>query len=358
METTPEQAAEGLAIVKVLAAVLERLVCTNATLARTDPGQVTKFHALKAPGIGIQAYLERVHKYASCSNECFILALIYIDRLIQRNNFLLTELNVHRVVITAILLAAKFFDDAYYNNAYYSNVGGVLVSEMNGLEVDFLFRINFSLHVTPEVFEKYKAELVAHSLNTGVAIPQVPAPKPQIADASYLNGTTLDQWVPMEEVSSASIPMPALSSHLVPPHVTPSPSHALAAPLVEPRRATPNAFTHPPYVAEQLYTNGIPQQILQRANSLPPPYPTHTGRCLDDNPNLSAPMVSMLPGGTDDQYVVMGNQVFPLQTTLVHHHHGVENYQEQPAFHHQQHGGNGYPLTRESFGSLAVAGHY
>jgi hypothetical protein len=59
METTPEQAAEGLAIVKVLAAVLDRLVGTNATLAITDPGQVTKFHALKAPGIGIQAYLER-----------------------------------------------------------------------------------------------------------------------------------------------------------------------------------------------------------------------------------------------------------------------------------------------------------
>ena len=83
----------------------------------------------------------RVHKYASCSNECFILALIYVDRLIERNNFLLTELNVHRVVITAILLAAKFFDDAYYNNAYYAKVGGVLVSELNGLEVDFLFRI-------------------------------------------------------------------------------------------------------------------------------------------------------------------------------------------------------------------------
>ncbi len=91
------------------------------------------------------------------------MSLIYIDRLIQRSNFLLTELNVHRVVITSVLLAAKFFDDAYYNNAYYAKVGGVLVSEMNGLEVDFLFRINFSLHVTPEVFDKYRAELVMHS---------------------------------------------------------------------------------------------------------------------------------------------------------------------------------------------------
>lgn len=168
MEPTPEEAAEGSILVKILAAVLERLVNSNTTIARSDPGHVTKFHALKPPGINVEAYLERVQKYASCSNECFILALIYIDRLIERNNFLLTDLNVHRVVITAILLAAKFFDDAYYNNAYYAKVGGVLVSELNGLEVDFLFRINFSLHVSPEVFEKYKAELVAHSMNSGL----------------------------------------------------------------------------------------------------------------------------------------------------------------------------------------------
>ena len=59
MEATPEQQAEGQAIVQVLATVLERLVCANTHLARNDPGQVTKFHALKAPGIGILPYLER-----------------------------------------------------------------------------------------------------------------------------------------------------------------------------------------------------------------------------------------------------------------------------------------------------------
>ena len=59
MEATPEQSAEGQAIVTVLAAVLDRLVTANATIARSDPGQVTKFHAMKAPAIGIQQYLER-----------------------------------------------------------------------------------------------------------------------------------------------------------------------------------------------------------------------------------------------------------------------------------------------------------
>jgi hypothetical protein len=78
---------------------------------------------------------------------------------------------VHRVCITAILLAAKFFDDAYYNNAYYAKVGGVLISEMNGLEVEFLFRINFSLHVTPDVFVKYQDELISHAIGAGLERP-------------------------------------------------------------------------------------------------------------------------------------------------------------------------------------------
>lgn len=59
METTPQQTAEGIIVVRVLAAVLERLVGANAAISLADPGQVTKFHALKAPGIGIFQYLER-----------------------------------------------------------------------------------------------------------------------------------------------------------------------------------------------------------------------------------------------------------------------------------------------------------
>ncbi|CAN0491948.1 unnamed protein product, partial [Laminaria digitata] len=61
---------------------------------------VTKFHALRPPGIRVAEYLDRILKYSSCSNECFVLGLIYMDRFIQRNGFALTALNVHRVAIT------------------------------------------------------------------------------------------------------------------------------------------------------------------------------------------------------------------------------------------------------------------
>ncbi len=42
----------------------------------------------------------RILKYAGCSPECFVLALVYIDRLIQRNGVSLCSLNIHRIIIT------------------------------------------------------------------------------------------------------------------------------------------------------------------------------------------------------------------------------------------------------------------
>lgn len=43
----------------------------------------------------------------------------------------------------------------YYNNAYYAKVGGISTTEMNFLEVDFLFGLGFHLNVTPTTFHTY-----------------------------------------------------------------------------------------------------------------------------------------------------------------------------------------------------------
>lgn len=119
---------ETVLTVKLLSCVIEKLVAGNDPMrsnAAGAPRSVTKFHALRPPSIGVHAYLMRIGKYASCSTSCFILSLVYIDRLIQRNNFVIDSLNVHRVLITSVMLAAKFFDDHYFNNAYFAKIGGV-----------------------------------------------------------------------------------------------------------------------------------------------------------------------------------------------------------------------------------------
>jgi len=306
MEATPRQTAEGVALVRVLSAVLDRLVCANAPLALADPGQVTKFHALKAPGIGIYQYLERIHKYASCSNECFTLALIYIDRLIQRNNFLLTELNVHRVAITAILLGAKFFDDAYYNNAYYAKVGGVLVTEMNGLEVDFLFRINFSLHVTPELFKKYREELLSHS-TVNETINQTIIPP--LAQSSVTSPVTQEQLVSENEVAKTRNFVEKRSTS----YITPSPPPTSAQNASVPNNTQMNVGT-------------TAQSYLQRSHS-PPCW--HEMKCSGSPQILYADAAPNEP-----YYMVESNMTYPIHHgTLIHHNHAKVEH----GFHQRNH---------------------
>jgi len=163
-------------LVSVLSSVLERLCERNDGL---DSGiDATRFHALRPPGIDVRAYLERIARYSNCSEECFVMSLIYIDKFIRCSDeagesFVLCTLNVHRLLITAVMIAAKFFDDHYYNNAYYAKIGGVARKEMNLLEVDFLFMINFNLSIKLSQYKIYNARLMLHhqalTANTGVS---------------------------------------------------------------------------------------------------------------------------------------------------------------------------------------------
>eukprot|EP00126_Sphaerothecum_destruens_P001595 Sdes_comp15006_c0_seq1m3767 len=140
--------------------------------------QYTPFDANCKPAISIAQYLARIGKYAPCSVECFILGLIYVDRAILHKNtgrssqparlhsdaFMLNSLNAHRLLITTIMTAAKFFDDIYYKNELYARVGGVPNPELNGLEINLLFRLNFHLNVSSQEFDHYRALLLNASL--------------------------------------------------------------------------------------------------------------------------------------------------------------------------------------------------
>jgi len=78
-------------------------------------------------------------------------------------DFVICSLNVHRLLITSVMLASKFFDDVYYNNAYYARVGGISNTEVNSLEMEMLRMISFSLFVEPEAYERYRGSLYSHA---------------------------------------------------------------------------------------------------------------------------------------------------------------------------------------------------
>ncbi|EAS03399.2 amine-terminal domain cyclin (macronuclear) [Tetrahymena thermophila SB210] len=145
-------------IIEIIANVLTEII------EQTDKQTiqyVTNFHGKNVPSISIKEYLARIARCSHCSQECFIFALIYVDRITERHqNFIINSYNIHRLLITSIMLATKFFDDRYYNNEYYAKVGGIGNQEINLLERDFLQLINFRLYIAPILFFRYRERLL------------------------------------------------------------------------------------------------------------------------------------------------------------------------------------------------------
>ena len=108
----------------------------------------SKFNSIMIPRISIYSYLERIHDYSDCSDSCYVIAAIYIDRVVSFNpSFIVNKRNVHKLLLASILIAVKYQDDAYENNESYSMIGGVSLNELNDLELTIIRVMNSNIFV-------------------------------------------------------------------------------------------------------------------------------------------------------------------------------------------------------------------
>lgn len=110
-------------VLTIISYVVARLVARNDNLV--DDGYVDEwelesgnkkslavFNGVKAPAIRIPKYLERIYKYTDCSPSCFVVAYAYVDRLLHKHpHCLVVSRNVHRLLVTCVMVASKILDD-------------------------------------------------------------------------------------------------------------------------------------------------------------------------------------------------------------------------------------------------------
>lgn len=152
-------------LVKAITNILKEIVNENNEYSSLSPDISSESHiksvfdAKKIPSISLSAYIDRILKYSKAEEATLISALIYIDLLCEDSKFTLSNLNIHRVVLTAIVLAVKYNEDEYFSNSFYAKVGGILNEELNSLEYEFLVICNFSIAIKQEKFSKYYSYL-------------------------------------------------------------------------------------------------------------------------------------------------------------------------------------------------------
>ena len=99
-------------VITFMSSLLQRVAESNDNSRWFQSQKISVFHGLTRPTISIRSYLERIFKYANCSPSCFVVAYVYLDRFVQMQPSLpINSFNVHRLLITSVLVSAKFMDD-------------------------------------------------------------------------------------------------------------------------------------------------------------------------------------------------------------------------------------------------------
>lgn len=114
--------------------------------APTKVYEINEFSLETMPVISIDKFYDRILRYTGCSSEALIMSCILIDRLHAYCPKLpVYSLTIHKLILTATLIAAKLVDDEHRNNERYAKIGGIEIQEMNNLELKFLSSTNFDL---------------------------------------------------------------------------------------------------------------------------------------------------------------------------------------------------------------------
>lgn len=124
-------------------------------------GSSSIYFSLQKPGVEMRYYVARLVKYLNVSSSVFIVALIYLDRVHAADEVLaLQDLNVHRLITTALTLSCKFIEDEVHRNSTICRIGGVpSTAEMNLLEAQFLRRIGWNCAIDAQQYELYRSNV-------------------------------------------------------------------------------------------------------------------------------------------------------------------------------------------------------
>lgn len=139
----------------------------------------TKVDARKMPDVdSIYKYLAMIFKAERLDAECGIMCLAYIERMITLTGLTLDPVNWRRIVLSALILASKVWEDqSVWNVDFLPVFDNLTATDLNKLERQFLALLQYNVSLTASLYAKYYFELRTFSKVDSTHFPLQPLDK-------------------------------------------------------------------------------------------------------------------------------------------------------------------------------------
>eukprot|EP00042_Codosiga_hollandica_P028506 m.149962 g.149962 ORF g.149962 m.149962 type:complete len:435 (+) comp52787_c0_seq1:83-1387(+) len=125
-------------------------------------------------------FISAIFEAAALPVECAIVTLVYISRVRAQTGLCLHASNWKRVLLGAILMASKVWDDqAVWNVDFCSMLPAISVDDMNDLERTYLEMLQFNINVESSIYTKFYFDLRSLAEENNKAFPLDPLTRDQ-----------------------------------------------------------------------------------------------------------------------------------------------------------------------------------
>jgi len=108
----------------------------------------------------IEDFLVEIFQGQEMSAECGVMSAVYIDRLIQLTGITLHASNWRRILLGALLLSSKVWEDlAVWNVDFLNLFPNLTLKDLNRLEREYLMALNYSVALKAGEYAKYYFKL-------------------------------------------------------------------------------------------------------------------------------------------------------------------------------------------------------
>ncbi len=114
-------------------------------------------NASKQPLVSLQTFVHTLLRHSNATVSIALLALIYLQRLVQRlqtSNSALAQCP-RRMFLGALVLANKYHLERVPSNRAWSKLTGLPLTHINQVEAEFLALISYQLYVSPTYFSAF-----------------------------------------------------------------------------------------------------------------------------------------------------------------------------------------------------------